>query len=353
MLKRILYIFFFLSLSACSDTSLSPENSPQPEEEELPPPPCFEENYTRFVENADSLIPLTCIRTIDMIPLMNYYYTYPVFNPNNPLEIAYIRRDIESNLCNQQIWTFNLCTGKKHKIADNACFFLDWSVKGWLVYTGTGTNIFKVKSNGDSLIQLTNAPGLHQEPRWNGMGNKIVYKNWNDGNTTIFLADENGKTLNSISSSEFTVAGLNWKDEKITGMSWINIDEDLVGIGEIDFSQKLFIPFDAIYLYDFPSSLYHAGWPSFSTYIGEMNSLFYGSNHNFIVYNVDTKSRTIIATGADNRQYDNAAISPDGNTVLYERIDRNKIDDCTMEYTERLFLMDIDGSNERVIEIPE
>lgn len=317
--------------------------------------PCEQETVTTPVENYDSIFPaFACVFGWQFSPAMDYDYTYPTFNPNDPMEIAYIRKD-NVNGQPRGLWKFNLCTGEKKLLADNALGFTDWSIKDWIVYTGTGNQLFKVKSNGDSLTQISNAPGTHKEAKWNDAGDKLAYIKLS-GEASIFLADENGNAQDSIFITELTISGLNWKDGKITGINWVDSDARIVGIGEFDFIDKQFVPIDILDLAALPdSSYYNSTFPHVTAYIGEGDQLFYSSKHQMYVYDIATRTRRVVATGADNRQYDIAEVSPDGKTVIYSRRDLVKLDEngCFYDYTELLYLIDIDGGNERLIEIPE
>jgi Tol biopolymer transport system component len=319
----------------------------------VPNLPCQDETTTNSIENYDTIIPWNdCPFDLIEHPSLDYHYTYPIFNPNNSMEIAYIKENIYEGI--REIWKFNLCTGEKHLITDNARFHLDWSVKDWIVYTGTGNQLYKVKSDGDSLIQITNAPGLHREARWNEQGSKIVYINWSDQGTFIILANESGIILDSSIKPQIAgIGGLNWKDGKITGGNTVDSEERIVVIGEIDFETEELTPIDILDLPDTTLNLHNSDFPQTSSYIGASNKLFYTSEHQMYVYDINTQSRTIITTGADNRGYESAEVSSDGKTIIYTRIDRIQIDNCNLEYTELLYLMDIDGGNERIIEIPE
>ncbi|MBL7961496.1 PD40 domain-containing protein [bacterium] len=93
----------------------------------------------------------------------------------------------------------------------------DWSPDGeWIVYTdySKGRNIFKIKSNGDSITQLT-FEGNSIFPRWSPDGEKIVYV-WSvypEGG--VHLMDKNGN------GKSFLFVG--------TEPSWSNSGDKIIG----------------------------------------------------------------------------------------------------------------------------
>jgi len=124
-------------------------------------------------------------------------YKTPCFNPNNDYEICYIN-DLDNGPTKKELWKYNFCNGKKTKISSNIYYSLDWSVKDWIIYTSSDQQIYKVKSNGDSLTLLTNGNGINAVGKWSPNGTKFWYK---DGGTTYFICEEDGFVINSFTST--------------------------------------------------------------------------------------------------------------------------------------------------------
>ncbi len=104
-----------------------------------------------------------------------YYFKAPCFNPNNANEFVYLRENTRTNT-GDELWKYNLETGEKMKLTSDVWSHTwpRWSVKDWILYAGNKTQLWKVKSNGDSLIQLKYHEGGYRYGDWNGDGTKIV-----------------------------------------------------------------------------------------------------------------------------------------------------------------------------------
>jgi hypothetical protein len=133
-------------------------------------------------------------------PRDKYLYSYPVFNPNNPCEIAYLRSD-------GTLWKFSFNTGEAQKLANNPKYSPDWSSKGWIIYTGTNSQLWKVKDNGDSLTQLSNEAAFNNDAKWSPDGTMYAYSLHLAGENR--LANENGVIIKNL-----PFRPINWLDNK-------------------------------------------------------------------------------------------------------------------------------------------
>lgn len=136
--------------------------------------------------------------------------TYPVFNPNNSNEFAYI------------YWSSGVRQIRKHIISSNVNFViksfqlnqspskLDWGKNNWIIYF-LGNKLFKTHAITGETIQLTNDSLFSTlNPNW-VENNNIIYQYYNSSKTTpttpifnrIIKVDENGNFLDSISNINF------------------------------------------------------------------------------------------------------------------------------------------------------
>lgn len=151
-----------------------------------------------------------------------YSFKNPVFNPNNPYQIALIRVNNESVGIDQEIWTFNFCTGNFIMVTDNVSYNLDWGSNGWLLFTDLNNKINKVKDNGDSLTVLSTESGYNRAGEWNPSGN--LY--WNSRDDGLSLKDSDGNTFKIISTNPFGAKGwindstlLGWRDDNFYSLT--------------------------------------------------------------------------------------------------------------------------------------
>lgn len=124
-----------------------------------------------------------------------YSYKNNCVNPRNKNEFAFLRW--ENNMQagdNSDLCVYNMCSNTLKIIANHVAYSLDWSVKDWIIYTGFDRNLWKIKSNGDSLTQLTFTGPFNNNAKWNNDGTKYLYAAVNQG-MRISFADGIQKKL--------------------------------------------------------------------------------------------------------------------------------------------------------------
>lgn len=104
------------------------------------------------------------------------------------------------------LYKYNRKTGLKTLLDKNVLMSVSANKNGWLVYVKYDKNIYKIKTNGDSLKQLTKK-GTCLNPAWNFEGNYVYY--YDDGfisygGNKVYKLNSNGSyvdTLKDISIS--------------------------------------------------------------------------------------------------------------------------------------------------------
>ncbi len=107
-------------------------------------------------------------------------YKLKAVNPLNPFEIAYSKIHIVGLGNWAELWTMNIATGEKSLLLQSDVPRLDWGKNGWIVYSiyeeEYAFNIYKVKSNGDSLTRLTQPGFKNIRPQWNTNETRVFYE---------------------------------------------------------------------------------------------------------------------------------------------------------------------------------
>lgn len=125
------------------------------------------------------------------------FYVRASFNPNNSNEIVFIdkQKDI--------VQIYNIKTQVKRTVYEgllSPTFSPKWGKKNWILLS-LGRNVYKVKSDGDSLIQLT-FNNTAFAPGWNIEADNFFY---NTGGYVwpplTIICDENGVPLDSLQNS--------------------------------------------------------------------------------------------------------------------------------------------------------
>ncbi len=176
-----------------------------------------------------------------------YVYNFPSYNPNNDNEFAYYRaKGEDQGLDSRELWKFNGCTGEATFLTDQYYYRTDWGSNDWILFTGTGHQIYKIKSSGDSLTQLTNQGGFNIAGKWNLSATRYylrsdlnIYKpngeiefqlttspfgpiGWLDDSTLIGTRNAKLYSL-SISNEQLTLLNNNWIPT--TGAQFIDLDQ--------------------------------------------------------------------------------------------------------------------------------
>jgi hypothetical protein len=123
------------------------------------------------------------------------YYSSPCFNPNNEEEIIYLGAD---GLDTFKLYKLNLKTNERSEILEGLIYPIPrWSVKDWIIFSKSDFNVYKIKSNGDSLTQLTDS-GNCFGPVWNKEGNSFIYHEGFTTPTRGIVCEEDGLVIDTI-----------------------------------------------------------------------------------------------------------------------------------------------------------
>ncbi|RFC53721.1 TolB family protein [Brumimicrobium aurantiacum] len=170
-------------------------------------PEMYNQRTTAYADSFHKVNPVTyCMVTPEFYMLEEYYYNEPILNPNNPFEFAFIR-DTDELGWNAELCVYNFCSNETKVLTDLVGYGIDWSVKDWIIFTGKDFQLYKIKSNGDSLIQLTNTGNHNNYARWSPKGTRYLYL---DASSNFKICDENGEF---IEYTGFSMASWVWLNE--------------------------------------------------------------------------------------------------------------------------------------------
>lgn len=304
------------------------------------------ENTGELVQNYDSTIVITCPIMFDYIHLNQFDYTQPVFNPTNPDEIIYIRVDNVGG--NKEVWKYNFCTDETKFITDKASYGIDWSSKDWVIFSGFDKQLYKVKSNGDSLIQLTNNNNLfHNDAKWNEEGDFYLFEVFLTSDPIrLLISDENGNITDTLPPCVGTVSW-NWDNEKIF---FSNTAEDASNTYYGEYNQNTR---EIQQLGSLPINGNSFNAITNVKYSSSSNSLYWNNSYHIAKHSLNNSDVEYLTTGFDNRLYINIDVSPTENVIITSRSNLRQIDECTIEGETALYLIDVTGEKERRISIPE
>ena len=183
MKQTFLSVIIFILFCACNKDKNIPLGSVQSNRVDTADFTCrpyyYFQNWSR-----DSDITAHCV----------YYWEY---NPTNINTAVY-------QLTNGQIWSYNFLTTQRIFLGDQSLYLFAVNRKGWVIFNKLDANIYKVKSNGDSLTQLT-FEGAYHNPQWDYTDTAIYAFRPSPLNYTVKL-NAKGKKLDSIPGGDYFYA---------------------------------------------------------------------------------------------------------------------------------------------------
>jgi hypothetical protein len=262
-----------------------------------------------------------------------YAYSFPSVNPNNEYEFCYLRREngIQSD-DNLDLYKFNFCTGVTKLITNHVAYSPNWSVKDWIIFTGQNRDIWKVKSNGDSLTRLTFLGAYQDNAIWNTLGTMFIWNNRNIANekgeikysmpncgSLIGWYDDthilNIKNNDSIVSKTNVINNSSEYFANIFGKSYLNYNKE----------KNEFIGYEGIY-------------PLFQT----------------TVYNLKTNTLTYFPLKCPRSFVQTISANLSSKLLLEQQlIDTLTGSPYSLNYRSHIAIMDLDGTNLRHVIIPE
>ncbi len=259
------------------------------------------------------------------------------YNPLNNDEIIFLK--LESNIRN--MYRFNLVTHQKYLIGSFPVIqSFDWGKNDWILLELGDLNVWKMKSNGDSLIQLTSGkPYFH--PKWNFNSTKIsvfYYINPMEEHGEILTAD--GLFYDSIMDPTIYNSCLysSWRNSSEMMISYQSPSE----IRVVDLNQKIVLKekiFNSIY------NITQVEWLN-------DNEAIVNSAYGLYKYNFQTNSIVKLRCQCPQLLYQKIRANIEGNKllmtrVLYEQIDTSFYFNIKYEIVE----LDLETMIETVIDV--
>lgn len=290
------------------------------------------------IENQGECTPILPCNQVTIGGGYTYIYdpnssTTPFFNPNNDNEFLFVS-PCTGNINEKCIKIFNLQTKNTFTLYTGSLYYAPrWGKNDWILFCQDDENIYKIKSNGDSLTKLTNLNNLHH-PIWNYDGTKFLAFT-EASNLFSLLFDMNGNILDTIyfgqtSNSNFQNPNYIVSNE-CHNVSFFNLNTN-----NIEFNYNY-------------SKLISAMW----------GSVFWLSDNEVIYSNIAGLNRLSIPSlnnqnfkkSCNSKLYQWGDINSSKTKMIWSRGDYTQIDECTLKFKSRIYLMDIDGNNEQEIDL--
>lgn len=254
------------------------------------------------------------------------YLMMPSFNPNNPNEFVYVYKNYNSG--QTEIYKYDLTNNTKQLIySGNIIFPPKWGGNDWILLNPSDENVWKIKANGDSLIQLTTSAGNFY-PEWNPEANKIIFFN-SDINKSIIISSI-GVPLDTLEKPVHAL--VNWGTN-----NWIATLSVSFGLEIFDSygnNSTGFIP-------DNFSQLGGCFWIN--------NSVLWANSDGIYSTQFPSLNTSLIKATCNSKTYLFASYSQLSEKIIWQKVDRSLINEDLIEVKSRLFIMNADGTDEQEI----
>lgn len=266
-----------------------------------------------------------------------YNLASPCFNPNNPYQICFLVHDttVKDRSLYRYLWGYDFRENRKWKIAENVNGEnpVSWSSRDWILYRGFQGQIYKVKSNGDSLTQLTWNPYSNGEPSWNPEGTLFVHGALDT--TLLMLSDANGRIQNTL-----PVFGGNCRWESNNCLYFVyssqSQQKNWFGVGYYDFATRVIHRVD--------SSDNTSAHDYFIRYAAQQkDNLIWSSCREIVQVNPSTGFARKLRISTENKKYGCFTISKDGKSMIVSRENRIWYDHYFYRVATELFYVDLEN----------
>jgi len=254
----------------------------------------------------------------------------PFFNPNNDNEFLYVTTC--AGVTN--IMKYNLLDKSKTQIWSGAPWSRPrWGKKDFILFGRNDANIYRIKSNGDSLTQLTSLGNIHH-PNWNINGDKFLAFT-EASNLYSFIFDLNGNLIDTIDfgfTNECTFQNPNYiVSNNSDNVMFYNLNTNSIEY-QIDYSYlnsngggSIFWLNNSEVIFSHTNGLNKLSIPSLK-------------NHNF-------------KNSCNSKQYSTGDINSSKTKMIWASSNLKYVNNSTLIFKSRINIMNVDGSDEQEIDL--
>ncbi len=315
-IKAIIYTSLLILAASCSkDVALSPDGE------------CYD-------------LPPSTSWTGYSYTYAQYSYLAPCFNPNSGDEFVYIR-EVRDSLVIGELRIKNIITGTDFSLTMGAWRKPNWGRNGWILFNHGDNNIWRIKSNGDSLTQLT-VDGSSHDARWNYDATKYVFwQRIGSGNYYTIIADANGNHLDTLTDFSYYYGSWSNDDIKISS-TYDNGNESSPAYYDFNSNQIVFPA--TVQVSDARDNVGDSDW------FPDSRRILWNTGREINITDVVTRETRTIKYACTSKLYVWMDVSPDGQKIITSRWDQKMVGDNTVHVESNIYLMNADGSNEQKIE---
>lgn len=197
---------------------------------------------------------------------------------------------------------------------------------GWLVYSKIDLNIYIIKTNGDSLKQLT-FNGNNTYPYWDYTGNNIFFISGNG----YYKISKNGAFIDTLENGFLFPSKIS---NKILGVNIVNNQSHLILKNLDDNSTKI---------------LNNSGGYLFAFFDNTDEYAYWYNKKGLYKTNISTLQTDLILQSCEREEYGNFILNMNSNYIYATKYIRTPLNESDL-YTERnLYKINMDGSNPQLL----
>lgn len=265
----------------------------------------------------------------------HYLYRVPCFNPQNSDQFVYGKEDKE-NFQPTELRLHTISTGSDVLLTTGILGAPHWHSNGWILFTKSDNNIWKIKANGDSLTLLT-LGGINYGPRWNPVGDRFVYC----GDNLTIIADPTGAPVDTIAG--FMMLYGDWSPDGTKISTHVNVGSDY-GVAYYDFGTG-----NTTVVATVPQGQFIGE----SRWAHDSHTLYWQTKQGFYKTDITTGTTAQIKPSCDSKYWWSFQFSGDGTKMIWERADSRLTgsDHNTIYQQNFIFLLNPDGTGEQKIDL--
>jgi len=243
-------------------------------------------------------------------------------SPLDSNSISYLKFTYGPSNCFLKV--FDLCTGEIFETDGVECTELDWSINDWILFR-KNNSLFKMKPNGDSLIELSQIPNNSQFFKWSADGSKITYHKSAGINSKFVIANENLEEISDIEELKY-IGIYEWtSNNNIYVVS--GTDSMTYGIYKYDLQSEEFTP---IHIVNFEHLIHDIS-------INETSQIiYYSSTSGVYQYDLDLNQSIQLLNQTSNRTYEGAINIIEDDKLLTIRQNKTLVTPCYVEVIEKI-----------------
>lgn len=269
-------------------------------------------------------------------------FSAPCFNPENSNEFIYVEYEPYEEVYNKKLWKFNLLTKEKTFIADNVWCNPKYGLHEWIFFNRFNEQIWKVKSNGDSLQPLFTQE-LNYDVEACVSDERIVFRRIIESDYFAMFSDYDGNILYKIVDNVYSDGS--WSSDGNKLLSTYSFTNTARGIAVYNTLYNLLYKFN------------HGEYESNDDAIHGMD--WYVDSENFVwckrdgVYRVNINSglQELLIEGCSASEYGYPSFSPNNSTILLEHYSLKHLEGNAYFKESNIVITDINGMNEVLINL--